>query len=148
MPLHLMKLAVGAESIDDLAQWQTGRLRLQKAQGVKAPKLWHTTFQRPKRETELLDGGSLYWVIKGVILVRQRLIGFGEGHKDDGSACCLLGLDPQLIPVRPTPRRPFQGWRYLTADDAPRDLSAKAGADDIADMPPKLRKELAQLGLL
>jgi hypothetical protein len=148
MPLHLLKLCVGAESIEDLAQWQAGRLRLQKAQGVKTPKLWHTTYQRPKRDAELLDGGSLYWVIKGVILVRQRLTGFGEGHKEDGSACCLLELDPKLTPVRPSPRRPFQGWRYLTADDAPPDLSSRAGRDQIADMPPKLRKELAQLGLL
>jgi hypothetical protein len=148
MALHLVKLAVGAESIEDLAHWQAGRLRVQKLQGVTAPKLWHTTFQRPKREADLLDGGSLYWVIKGVILVRQRLTGFSEGHKEDGSACCLLELDPTLIGVRPTPRRPFQGWRYLTADDAPPDLASPTGREQIAEMPPAMRRELAQLGLL
>jgi hypothetical protein len=144
--LHMIKLCVGADSIEDLAQWQAGRLRAQKAAGLK-PVLAHTTFQRPKKESELLDGGSLFWVIKGVIQVRQRLVGFGEGHKEDGSACCLLLLDRQLVPVRPTPRRPFQGWRYLTADDAPPDL--KGGmSNDLAAMPPKLKKELADLGLL
>lgn len=148
MTLNLVKLCVGCESIEDLARWQAGRLAAQKAQRVKAPRLWHTTFQTPKRTEELLDGGSMYWVIKGIIQVRQRLVGFDEGQKDDGSPCCLLILDPKLVPVRPSPRRPFQGWRYLTTEDAPTDLSSRPGRDEIADMPPKLRKELATLGLL
>jgi hypothetical protein len=147
MPVHLMKLSVGTESIEDLAGWQKSRLALQRKAGVKKPRLFHTTFQTPRRTADLLDGGSLYWVIKGVIQVRQRLIGFDEGKKEDGSPCCLLILDPKLVPVRPTRRRPFQGWRYLDAADAPADL--KAGArDDTLDMPPKLKKELAELGLL
>lgn len=94
-----------------------------------------------------MSGGSLYWVIKGAILVRQPIAGFDEGKKDDGSPCCMILLEPALIPVRPVPRRPFQGWRYLTADDAPPDL--KAGAvDQIAAMPPPMRKKLADLGLI
>jgi hypothetical protein len=146
MPLHIIKLCVGATSIEDLADWQDGRLAAQKAAGQK-PRLFHTTFQSPKRQADVLDGGSLYWVIKGLITVRQRLVGFDEGHKDDGKPCCLLLLDRELIPVRPTPRRPFQGWRYLDADDAPPDL--KGGArDQVAEMPPQMRKELAGLGLL
>ena len=148
MPLHLLKLSVGTELIEDLAHWQTQRLRGQKAAGVAKPRLWHTTFQTPKRTTELLDGGSIYWVIKGIIQARQRLLGFDEGQKENGSLCCLLVLDHELVPVRPTPRRPFQGWRYMTADDAPADLSLRGGRDEIAEMPPKLRKELATLGLL
>lgn len=148
MPLHLLKLSVGTESIEDLAGWQTQRLKSQKAAGVAKPRLWHTTFQTPKRTAELLDGGSMYWVIKGIIQARQRLIGFDEGQKDDGSPCCLLLFERELVPVRPTPRRPFQGWRYLTAEDAPADLSTRGGRDQIAEMPPKLRKELATLGLL
>ncbi len=148
MPLHMVKLSVGTESIEDLAQWQAGRLKMQKARGIAAPRLWHTTFQTPKRKDELLDGGSLYWVIKGIIQARNRLIGFDDGQKEDGSPCCLLVLDPELVPVRPTPRRPFQGWRYLAADDVPLDLSSRGGRDQIAEMPPKLRKELATLGLL
>jgi hypothetical protein len=146
MALHIIKLCVGGTTIEDLADWQKGRLAAQKAAGQK-PRLFHTTFQSPKRQADVLDGGSLYWVIKGLITVRQRLIGFDEGHKDDGKPCCLLLLDKTLVPVRPTPRRPFQGWRYLDADDAPPDL--KGGArDQVAEMPPAMRKELAGLGLL
>lgn len=146
MTLHLVKLCVGAASIEDLADWQKGRLAaLRKARGDA--RLFHTTFQTPKRRQELLDGGSLYWVIKGLIQVRQRLVGLDQGAKEDGSPCCLLLLDPELVPVRPTPRRAFQGWRYLDAADAPADLAAGAGAG-MADMPPAMRRELAVLGLI
>lgn len=148
MPLHIIKLCVGAESIEDLASWQAGRLRAQKAQGIRKPRIFHTTFQTPKRQAEVLDGGSLYWVIKGVVQVRQRIVGFDEGTKDNGTPCCLLVLDKTLVAVRPMPRRPFQGWRYLTAEDAPADMKGGRGADDVAAMPPAMRKELASLGLL
>ncbi len=146
MTLHLVKLCVGAVSIEDLAHWQQGRLAAMHRAGEVA-RIHHTTFQTPKRQAELLDGGSLYWVIKGVIQARQRLTGFGEGSKDDGSPCCLLLLDEEIVPVRPTPRRAFQGWRYLAATDAPPDLASSTAAD-LADMPAKLRRELAELGLL
>ncbi len=141
MALHIIKLCVGAESIEDLAHWQAGRF-------AARSRIEHTTFQAPKRQDDLLSGGSLYWVIKGVIQVRQRLIGFDTGHKDDGSACCLLLLDPELVPVRPTKRRPFQGWRYLTDADAPPDVGSARAAADMAAMSPQMRKELADLGLL
>lgn len=146
MTLHLVKLCVGVVSIEDLAGWQAARLAEQRQAG-EPPRVFHTTFQSPKRQAELLDGGSLYWVIKGVIEVRQRLLGFADGTKPDGSPCCLLLLDEQLVPVRPTPRRAFQGWRYLDAADAPPDL-ASAGEGDIARMPAALRRELGELGLL
>ena len=147
MPLHIVKLCVGATSIEDLAEWQAERLAEQKRAGIKRPQLFHKTFQSPKRQAEVLDGGSLYWVIKGIVSVRQRLVGFGEGQKADGKPACLLLLDKTLVPVRPVPRRPFQGWRYLDADAAPADL--KLGADDTtAAMPAAMRKELANLGLL
>ncbi len=145
MPLHLIKLCVGATSIEDLAQWQSGRLAEQKRKGEK-PRLFHATFQTPKRQAELLDGGSLYWVIKGVIQVRQRIVGFDEGHKSDGSRCCLILLDAPLVPVRPVSRRAFQGWRYLDAGDAPPDLSR--GGKKLSGLPPKMRRDLADLGLL
>jgi hypothetical protein len=148
MTLHMIKLCVGADSIEDLAAWQRTRVKSQAAEGVKKPRLYHTTFQAPKRQQELLDGGSLYWVIKGVVQVRQRLVGFEEGTKENGTPCCLLLLDKALVPVRPMPRRAFQGWRYLTADDAPADLKPGARDDDVAAMPPAMRKELANLGLL
>jgi hypothetical protein len=100
----------------------------------------------PRRAAELLDGGSLYWVIKGTIQARQRLIGFEEGTKPDGSRCCLIRLDPAVVPVRPVPRRAFQGWRYLDADDAPPDLGP--AGKGVAALPPKMRRDLAELGLL
>ena len=145
MTLHLIKLCVGAASIEDLAAWQGGRLAELKKAGKKS-QLFHTTFQTPKRQAELLDGGSLYWVIKGLIQVRQRIVGFGEGHKKDGSPCCMILLDPALVPVRPLSRRAFQGWRYFDAADAPADL--KRGEKKLADLPPKMRRDLADLGLL
>ncbi|MGE0628940.1 MAG: DUF1489 family protein [Hyphomicrobiaceae bacterium] len=147
MTLHLIKLSVGTDSVDDLAQWQSERLRQMKAAGEKRPRLFHRTGQKPKREAELLDGGSIYWVIKGMIQARQKLFGFGEGQRPDGRACCLILLERELIPVRPTPRRAFQGWRYLDVSEAPPDLSGRM-ADDLAGMPANMRKQLAELGLI
>ncbi len=146
MTLNLIKLCVGAHSIEDLERWQQGRLALARA-SRQPERLVHTTYQSPKRQTELLDGGSLYWVIKGVIQVRQKLIGFDEGTKEDGRRCCLLVLDPELIPVRPTKRRAFQGWRYLTGEDTPKDLGSALG-EGAAEMPAQMRKDLADLGLI
>lgn len=146
MTLNLVKLAVGCDSVPDLAEWQAARLRQMKADGQK-PELFHRTFQMPKRREELLDGGSMYWVIKGIIQARQRLLDLREGTKPDGSPCTLLILDHKLVDVRPTPRRAFQGWRYLKPDEAPADL--KGGrSDQLAEMPQKLRRQLAELGLL
>jgi hypothetical protein len=147
MTLHLIKLCVGCESIEDLAAWQAERLKRRRRAGEKRPKLFHRTFQSPKRRDELLAGGSLYWVIKGLIQVRQPLLDIAEGTKEDGTPCCVLILKNELVPVRPVPRRAFQGWRYLTADEAPEDLTRRSGAGAAA-MPPQLRKELADLGLL
>ena len=147
MPLHLIKLCVGADSIEDLADWQAERLRERRKVGEKKPLPFHRTFQSPKRRAELLDGGSLYWVIKGIVQVRQPLADIAEGQRDDGTPCCLLVLKNELIPVRPMPRRAFQGWRYLDASEAPEDLGGRA-ASGVAAMPAKLRKDLADLGLL
>ena len=147
MPLNLIKLCVGCDSIEDLAAWQAERLRSRRKAGERKPQLFHRTFQMPKRRAELLDGGSLYWVIKGLVQVRQRLGDVREGTREDGTPCCLLILKNELIAVRPLPRRPFQGWRYLDADDAPPDLNRRA-TSAIGTMPPRLRKQLAELGLL
>ncbi|HJZ42964.1 MAG TPA: DUF1489 domain-containing protein [Hyphomicrobiaceae bacterium] len=147
MSLHLIKLCVGCESIEDLAGWQAERLKQRRRAGEKKPRLFHRTFQTPKRREELIDGGSLYWVIKGLVQVRQPLLDIAEGTKEDGTHCCLLILKNELIPVRPTPRRAFQGWRYLDGDEAPDDLK-RGSAGGIVAMPPKLRKQLAELGLL
>jgi hypothetical protein len=147
MTLHLIKLCVGCDSIEDLASWQVERLKQRRKAGEKRPQLFHRTFQTPKRREELLDGGSLYWVIKGLVQVRQPLADIGEGTKEDGTPCCLLILKNELVPVRPTPRRAFQGWRYLDPDEAPEDLAGRSAAG-VAAMPPRLRKQLAELGLI
>jgi hypothetical protein len=147
MALHLIKLCVGCDSIEELAEWQAERLKIRRKAGEKKPQLFHRTFQTPKRRADLLDGGSLYWVIKGLVQVRQPLIDIAEGTKEDGTPCCLLILKNALVPVRPTPRRPFQGWRYLDPEEAPQDLKGRSAAG-ITSMPPKLRKQLAELGLI
>jgi hypothetical protein len=143
--LHLIKLCVGVDGIEQLAEWQSARIAERKKAGEK-PRVWHTTFQTPKRESELLDGGSIYWVIKGMVQVRQGIVGFEPGEKSDGRKGCRILLDPKLVAVRPVPRRAFQGWRYLGPDDAPADIAA--GDPALADLPPKLRRELAELCLI
>ncbi len=146
MTIHLVKLCVGAHSVADLAQWQAGRLAEAK-KGGKPGRLFHSTHQTPKKTEELLDGGSLYWVIKGVIQARQRLVGFEDGAKADGRQCCHILLDPELVPVYPVTRRAFQGWRYLTSEEAPADLGGSRGSE-LAALPAKMRRELAELCLL
>jgi hypothetical protein len=147
MTLHLVKLCVGCDSIEDLASWQAERLKQRRKAGEKRPHLFHRTFQTPKRRDELLAGGSLYWVIKGLIQVRQPLLDIRDGTKEDGTPCCVLVFKNELVAVRPMPRRAFQGWRYLAADEAPEDLG-RLSAAGLAAMPAKLRKDLAELGLI
>jgi len=141
MALNLIKLSVGSETVDDLTRWQSHRLSRQKG------RLVHTTYQRPRRSDEILQGGSIYWVIKRLIQVRQRIIGFDEGVKEDGKPCCQIVLDPELVLVKPKPRRPFQGWRYLKPEQTPPDLPASVEAAG-SGMPLAMQKELSELGLL
>lgn len=135
LALHLIKLVVGVETSQELESY--GR-RLVAAEGV-----WRVrTRNTPVRAGELIAGGSLYRVIKGVIVCRQRILGIetvGEGR----DTRCAIAVEPTLIPVAPTPKRPFQGWRYLKDDEAPRDLDAGMGADDV---PPALVLKLRELG--
>jgi hypothetical protein len=144
MTLHLIKLCVGAESIEDLAQWQASRIREQKKRGKKKPELTHITRQTPKRAEELLDGGSLYWVIKGQIAVRQRLLALRAVTRG-GVPHCALVYDSRLVPVQRRVHRPFQGWRYLKPSDAPPDARGSKGG---RNLPEKLAAELVDLGLL
>ncbi len=141
--LHLIKLCVGVESLDDLAAWQKKRLAEKKKKGQK-PELIHLTRQTPKRAEELLDGGSLYWVIKGQIAARQTLLDL-RAARHQGVPHCALVYDKKLVPVMRRPRAAFQGWRYLDAADAPADIAAIKGAKGL---PEKLQQELAALGLL
>lgn len=145
MTVHLIKLCVGCDSVKDLADWQEERLKRLKRE-KKTPELCHRTLQTPRRRDEVLDGGSLYWVIKGFVLVRQRVIDLRADAKDDGTACCGIVLDAKLVATRPHPRRAFQGWRYLEAADAPRDVKGLADGPD--DMPRAMRKDLRELRLI
>ena len=142
MTLHLIKLCVGADSIEDLAEWQKKRLAERKKRG-QAAEIIHTTRQTPKRADDLLDGGSLYWVIKGQIAVRQRLLRLRPTVKNGVPHCALI-LDPKLVATSRRYHRPFQGWRYFESKDAPRDL--KKG--EMKSLPEKLRVELTTLGLI
>jgi hypothetical protein len=145
MPLHLIKLCVGTESIADLEEWVDERVAERVRRGG-APRSQHVTRMIPTRAAELVDGGSLYWVIKGHLAARQRLLEIEPFTDADGVGRCRLWLDPEVAPVRPRPMRPFQGWRYFADADAPPDLvAAGAGA---AEMPERLRRELGELGLL
>ena len=144
MGLHLLKLSVGIRDIEHLARVQRERLR-QSTQNGGEPRLWHRTRHTPRRTAELLDGGSIYWVIGGRIRVRQCLRGFEAERDAEGRKRCLFVLDPELVPTEPWPHRAFQGWRYLEAKDAPPDR-AQGVVDE--DMPAHLVAELRELGLL
>lgn len=145
MALNLVKLAVGAASIKDLQDWVRLRMRDAKTKGQPQRHV-HVTRMTPKRNDELLAGGSLYWVIKGQIACREKLLAVEPFRDKAGVGRCRLVMDGRVIPVSPRPMRPFQGWRYLASDDAPRDLQ-KGNAGIIA-MPEALRRELRELGLL
>lgn len=136
MALNLIKLCVGADGIENLEAW-----RDQVAPGDRP--MPHTTRMTPKRAGELLDGGSLYWVIKRVIQARQTILELEEFTDEAGIKRCTIWLDREIIPTAPTPRRPFQGWRYLKAEDAPADLSVQTGGEDLPD---DLRRKLIEIG--
>lgn len=138
MPLNILKLCVGVTEIDELESWvkdcRKGRDTLD-----------HVTRMFPKRRDEIIPGGSLYWVIRGMILCRQPIADLEAVTGADGIGRCRIVFKPQIIPVRPVPRRAFQGWRYLEEADAPADLPKAARADGLSE---KMRRELAELGLL
>ncbi len=138
MSVHLKKLSVGSVSIDNLKNWQNRALK----QG--RPRI-HPTRNWPKRADELLDGGSMFWIIKGQMIVRQPIADLIEVKREDGRPACGIVLHPELIPVWPRRVRIFQGWRYLETEDAPEDLPQ---TEDAAPMPAELAAELRELGLL
>jgi hypothetical protein len=145
MPLHLIKLCVGCDSVRDLEDWIKQKLKDKRKRGEKAERI-HTTRMVPKRAEELLDGGSLFWVIRGEIMCRERIFEVRPFVDKDGIGRCALVLDPKVVLVQSRPYRAFQGWRYLVAKDAPRDLDK--AAPGAAAMPEKLRRELRELGLM
>ncbi|MGI9366573.1 MAG: DUF1489 family protein [Rhizobiaceae bacterium] len=142
MPLNMIKLCVGAESLDDLRNWGQNRLAAMEEAGEEVC-LFHTTRMTPKRAAELLDGGSLYWVIKGNVQARQKLLELRPVVDTEGIRRCKLMLDSQIIATEWQPKRAFQGWRYLPTEATPKDLSL---ANET--LPGHLKAELAELGLL
>jgi len=138
MPLNIVKLCVGVSEIEELEQW---------VRDAKAGRdsLDHVTRMFPRRRPEIVPGGSLYWVIRGLILCRQPIVDLEPVTGSDGIERCRIVFKPKIIPVRPTPRRAFQGWRYLEAADAPPDLPKGTAAKGLSA---KMRRELADLGLL
>lgn len=145
MPLHLVKLSVGATSVKDLRDWIAERVKQAKAKGQPARHI-HVTRMSPKRVDEILDGGSIYWVIKGEIAAREKIVGIEPFRDKDGIGRCRLMMEPKLISVSPRPMRPFQGWRYLDPKSAPPDLGK--AAEGVTAMPEPMRRELRELGLL
>jgi hypothetical protein len=138
--LHLVKLAVGVADLEDLRRIRAERL---------AQRGWNAVYTRnhPRRAEAVLNGGSIYWVIRGQIRVRQLVIGFHSERDDNGRGYCLIEVDPVLVPTLPRASRPFQGWRYLPPADAPRDVPAGPGGD-FAAMPEQMLAELRELGLI
>lgn len=139
--VHLIKLSVSTENVDDLADWQTTK-RAQTPDGLPR----HVTRMWPKREAELLQGGSIYWVIKGVIQCRQKIARLDEYLGTDGIRRCAIVLEPELIRTQGSLKRPFQGWRYLQASDAPPDLPK--GRAEEEPLPIELNRALAEIGVL
>lgn len=139
--LNILKLSVGTETVADLVRWQK-RPQVRTADGLPR----HVTRMWPRREAEIVGAGSVYWVIKGVVLARQRIVRMDEVVRADGIRRCALVLDPEIVRTSAQPRRPFQGWRYLPGADAPRDLPP--GADDEPALPPKLSAALSEIGVL
>jgi hypothetical protein len=138
--VNLIKLSVGTDDVAGLAAWQATK-RAQTDDGYPR----HVTRMWPKREAEILNGGSIYWVIKGVILARQKILRLDEYNSADGIRRCAIVSDTPLIRIAATPKRAFQGWRYLTPEDAPIDLPE--GREEEEPLPLELSQALAAIGV-
>ena len=139
--VNIVKLSVGTETVESLEAWQSQK-RVQTEDGLPR----HITRMWPKREAEIINGGSIYWVIKGTILARQKIIRLDEVYGQDGIRRCAIVSDPTLVRVAATLKRPFQGWRYLKPEDAPIDLSASRAQEEA--LPADLNAALAEIGVL
>jgi hypothetical protein len=138
MALHLIKLCVGIDSIEHLAEFRAKR-RLREPRCLVHTRNW------PRRADEILDGGSLFWVIRGHVRVRQRVLAFHHDLDEDGRGFCTIELDHALVPTRPLTFRPFQGWRYMEPADAPAD---ETGPGDYGELPEQMARELREIGVI
>lgn len=139
--IHLIKLSVGTQSVDDLIAWRESRAAA--GFGRNDGSHLHRTRMMPKRAAEIIGAGSIYWVIAGAVRCRQTIVGLDAAVDHEGKRCCDIVLAPEIIRTLPWPRRPFQGWRYLSPADAPPDL-----AEGEEGPPEGMAEELARYGLL
>lgn len=142
--VNLIKLCVGAKSVSDLVQWQKLQVKKRLNKNIEH-KIIHVTRMWPKRTSELLSGGSIYWVFRGLILARQEILNLEEIFSADGIKRCGIVLDKKIFMTTPKPKRAFQGWRYLPLEQAPRDLGQYS--DEESELPHTLQLELSRLGV-
>jgi len=143
MVVHIIKLCVGVASVDELEAHRDREMAARRAAGEPEVAM-HVTRMFPSRKDEVEAGGSLYWVMSGAIQCRSEIIALEPVTGADGIKRCAIIMSPEIIRTAAAPRRPFQGWRYLKPEDAPRDLSDSS--DGGADMPTALRAKLLELG--
>lgn len=144
MALNMIKLCVGAETLEDLENWQQRVMAQRQALGLSVNPI-HETRMTPKRGDEIIGKGSMYWVVKHKIIARQRIIGLEKVDPGEGPKFCIIHLDPEIIKTQIRRKRPFQGWRYLQAKDAPPDLTP--GAQSLGNTPEHLEQALKDAGV-
>jgi len=143
----MIKLSVGSESVESLREWQEEILAKKRKKRQK-PELFHWTRMMPKKKDEVLDGGSIYWVIKGFIRARQRILDLDQRIDDEGQPYCAIVLDPPLIPTALRSFRAFQGWRYFDPADVPPDAEKRASGKSRGQPSEEMLADLKNLGLL
>ena len=143
MVVHMVKLCVGVSSTEQLEAWRTQEIARRRAAG-EPELIAHVTRMTPSRKDEVENGGSLYWVINGSIQCRSEIVSLETFTDDDGIKRCAILMTPELVRTAPAPKRPFQGWRYLKVEDAPRDLDGPAAGGD--SLPADLRSRLMEIG--
>ena len=141
--MNLIKLCVGAQNVSDLYNWQKNRLINYKGLGNNAT--FFITRMRPKRENDILNGGSIFWVFKGLILARQKIIGFDNFMSEDNISRCKVILNSKIILTDAYHKKSFQGWRYFSQQEAPKDR--EIFSDEKTQLPLKIEKELSELGI-
>ena len=145
--VHIKKLCVGCLSRLELTRWQHARMRWASERGMGKNKVWHDTRALPRLANRIKIGGSLYWIIRGAFSVRQTITDFSSLRDERGMAMCRIWLSPKLMPVVAQRHRPFQGWRYLSEQDAPQDLYDEHATSEL-DEERELNEMLVELGLV
>ena len=123
MTVHLKKLAVGISSIENLKDRQSFIFDTY-------GEIINFTRNKPKRVDELIEGGSLYWIINRKVFVRQKILEIKSFVLEDGKKSAGIVLQNKLIRVRPVSMKPFQGWRYYQKSDVPTDIDDDNFSDE------------------